>query len=1072
MPRSGTLTLLFSDLVNSTDHLENAGDEDGQRFFRAHHKLISEAIVACAGEELQWLGDGALAAFESSADAVRCAIKIQQTARRPVANLKFEVRVGIHCGEAVRQEQGYFGTAVVVARRLCNEADAGQILCSKLVADLLSSRAFKFRSLGPLRLKGINEPIEACETLYERNDPIALLNRTPFVGRGSQIKRLLAKLELACNGHGAIAMLQGEPGIGKTRVVEEFTDVARQHRAIVLRGACYDGEFQPPYGPFAEAITDYARIASASELKAVLRDGASSILRIAPSLRRQLGDVPEPQGTMDKEEERFRLLDVVAQTLIAVSQGAPLVLVLDDLHWADRGTAAMLNHVAHFVSSNPILLIGAYRDAEVDGRHPLAPVVASIRRLPNFENIALQGLAGGEVEELLNIVGDQETPSELVNAISSETSGNPFFIRELLMHLVEEGKILSDGQQWSAKLDIEALGIPDGVREIVGRRVQRLSDDARTLLSIGAAFKGEFSFDVAANVANLDEVAALNALDEGLKAQLLRPGAGTDKFDFSHALIRHTLYSVLNPARRVRLHRSIAETMEQHWGERAAEHAAEVAYHFWRSASASGRADRGVDYSIAAANNAEAACAYDEVVAFLRIALEMVATRDPRRTGLLARLGLALAWTLNGDGAYDTAILASEQIAATDGSDAAATYLDTVVQELFAPGLTRHSWRLAREGLRLVGDRRDMTWARLREIDLAREEAEDPGNPGIRVDSEGQREWRAVLRTLPTETVKIHRADTRYDSRLEIINDPNPNAASLLLLAGEYKRALPLWQKDAGDAESRGRIGWAVTALGNVACCHVALGEFEAARATMARGHLLVARVSSSPSGPKYNLNLISARHDLRVATDQGWEELLQDPGGLDVLNSPKPEDNWAFAMIRACGAYFFSRINQETIALEWIASLRNAFERGAPWEPTYSAVLCDAAAVLWSLDRTESASIIEHCILNKILVPDFRYPMRDSRLSLARLCALQNRFDEASDWFARAREVLDEQGARPLRALADYDEATMYLRRSVNGDMRSALPLLESARDQFRSIGMTGWLQRADDTLSHAIAA
>ena len=1072
MPRSGTLTLLVSDLVNSTDHLQNAGDETGQSFFRAHHKLITDAIKACAGEELQWLGDGVLAAFDSSADAVRCAIKIQQTARRPVANLRFEIRIGIHCGEAVRQEQGYFGTAVVVARRLCNEADAGQILCSKLVAELLSSRAFKFRPLGPFKLKGINEPIEACETLYERNDPIALLNRTPFVGRAQQLKRLLAKLELACNSHGAIVMLQGEPGIGKTRLIEEFSDVARQHRTIVLRGACYDGEFQPPYGPFSEIIADYARIASASELKAVLRDGASAMVRIAPSLRRHLGDIPEPQGALDREEERFRLLDVVAQTLIAVSQSSPLVLILDDLHWADRGTAAMLSHVAHVVSSNPILMIGAYRDAEVDERHPLAPVLASVRRLPNFENIALQGLAGGEVGELLNIVGDQDAPAELINAISSETSGNPFFIRELLMHLVEEGKILSDGQQWEAKLDIESLGIPDGVREIVERRVQRLSDDARNLLSVGAAFKGEFSFDVAAVVANLDEATALNALDEALKAQLLRAGAGTDKFDFSHALIRHTLYSVLNPVRRVRLHRSIAETMEQHWGERAAEHAAEVAYHFWRSASASGRADRGVDYSIAAANNAEAACAYDEVVAFLRIALELVAPRDPRRTDLLARLGLALAWTLNGDGAYDTAMLASEQIAASEGDHAAAAYLDSVVQELSAPGLTRHSWRLAREGLRLIGDRRDMVWARLREIDLAREEAEDANNPGIRVDSQGQREWRAVLTTLPRETVGIHRADTRYDSRLEIINDRNPNALSLLLLAGEYKRALPIWQKDAGDAESRGRIGWAVTALGNVACAQIALGEFEAARATMTRGQLLVARVSNSPSGPKYNLNLISAHHDLRVATDEGWEQLLQDPGGMDVLNSPKPEDNWAFAMIRACGAYFFSRISQEAMALEWIASLRNAFERGAPWEPTYTAVVCDAAAALWSLNRPESASIIERCILNKVLAPDFRYPMRDSRLSLARLCALQKRYDEAREWFAKARGVLDEQGARPLRALADYDEATMYLRRGVNGDGRSALSLLEDARDQFRSIGMTGWLHRADNTLAQAIAA
>jgi len=290
---SGTVTLLFTDLVNSTNHLQDAGDENGQRFFRAHHKLITDAVTGCGGEELQWLGDGVLAAFGSSADAVRGAIKIQQTARRPLGNARVEIRIGIHSGEAMRREEGYFGTAVVIARRLCDRAEAGQILCSSMVARLLNSRhALTFRELGPLQLKGIVEPIAACEVQYERNDPIALLNRTPFVGRASQIERLLAKLDLASNGHGAVAMLAGEPGIGKTRMIDEFCDLARQRNVVVLHGACYDGEFQRPYGPFAEAIGAYADTASLDELKKVLGHRAPTIARIVPAIRHQLGDIP------------------------------------------------------------------------------------------------------------------------------------------------------------------------------------------------------------------------------------------------------------------------------------------------------------------------------------------------------------------------------------------------------------------------------------------------------------------------------------------------------------------------------------------------------------------------------------------------------------------------------------------------------------------------------------------------------------------------------------------------------------------------------------------------------------
>src|SRR5271167_3555771 len=250
--QSGTVTLLFSDLVNSTELLQQAGDEAGQRLFQAHHKLITDAVTSSGGEELEWLGDGVLAAFSSTADAVRCAISIEQTARRPVAGARFEIRIGLHLGEVLRRDGGYFGMPVVTARRLCDRASSGQILCSKMIAELLAARqTFNFRDLGQMELKGLAAPTQVCEVLYERDDAAALLNRTPFVGRAAQLQRLTARLEQACNGQGSIVMLRGEPGIGKTRTLEEFADLAKQHGAVTIRGACYDGESQPPYGPFA-----------------------------------------------------------------------------------------------------------------------------------------------------------------------------------------------------------------------------------------------------------------------------------------------------------------------------------------------------------------------------------------------------------------------------------------------------------------------------------------------------------------------------------------------------------------------------------------------------------------------------------------------------------------------------------------------------------------------------------------------------------------------------------------------------------------------------------------------------
>ena len=1060
MAQSGIVTLLYTDLVNSTGHLQRIGDESGADVFQTHHNLISEALSRCGGEEIQWLGDGVLAAFTSTADAVRCAISIEQSARRPHSGTRFEIRIGIHVGEVLRREEGYFGIPVVTARGLCDRASSGQILCSRLVAEVLSSRqAFSFRDLGALQLKGIATPVGACELVYERSNPAAMLNRTPFVGREAQLEQLSAGLKNALHGSGSIAMLRGEPGIGKTRTLEKFSDYARQNGATVLLGACYDGEWQPPYGPFGEAISEYARKAP-REFEAAIGTRASILSRIAPALRGLKGEPPEATSA-DKEEERFRLFDAVSQFFIAVSQQAPLVLVLDDLHWADRGTVAMLIHVAHFVPDHAIFLIGAYRDAEVGRKHPLTDALAGIRRLKNFDSITLSGLKSGELADLLEQVADKSAPEQLVKVLRETTEGNPLFIREVLLHLLEEGKILREGQGWTSRLSAEELDIPESVRQVIGGRLSRLSEAANQLLKIASAFNGSFSFEVAASVANLDENAALDAIDEALEAQILRPGVNSELFDFTHATIRHTLYAELNSSRRVRLHRKIAEEMERFWGERATEHAAEVAYQYWRGAAASG-AVRGADYAIAAANNAHAACAHDEAAAFLRIALELLAVEDQRRPRLLGRWAVALTWTLNAEEALKAAREAGELIAASEGTLAATEYYDQTARTMLHAGLTPGAWALAQEGLRLIGDRRDITWASLTEIDINRQEAEDPDNPGIRIDSAENRELYATLKGLPREQLRTRNFDPPFESRAEIIRDAAPPATALFILAGDYRRSLPLLQGEAAENEKSGAIARAVRAWADLARCHNALGEFAEGRAALDRAGSLSARMMSPPALGL--LSLVAAKGELLYAIDDDWQQLFTDAAAGAFIQAPRPESKWASAMINAYVSYLLAKINQPEMAMQRLSLLPAALERGAAWARTYCATACIAGATLWVLNRTDHAEVVERSIREKVVGPDFRSPMSDSRLSLARLCALQGRYEEASDWFAKAREVLDAQGAKPLRAIADYDEALMYLRRGASRDAARAEPFLAAALKQFRAYGMSGWLRQAEE--------
>ncbi|HKE12624.1 MAG TPA: AAA family ATPase, partial [Myxococcota bacterium] len=671
--RAPITTILFTDLVDSTTLMQRVGDERAQKLFETHHQLLSDAVSAHGGSELQWLGDGLMVAFASTADAVRCAIAMQQAAAQQLGE-QLAIRVGLNVGEVLQQKtgSGYFGTPVVVARRLCDRATSGQILCSQAVSHLLAGRAaFAFRELGAVELKGIADKVGVCEVVYEAERTAALFARTPFAGRQVELERVQRRLEAARSGRGGLAFVIGEPGIGKTRLLEEFTARARSQGVQVLWGRCFEGELSRPFGPFGEAIAAYAKECEPEMLREELGSFGGVVAKIAPELRERLPDLVEPVP-LAPEEERYRLLDAVAQVLWAIARKALVVLVLDDLHWADGSTLVLLRHLSRFLSRHPVLIFGAYRDVELDRQHPLGDALAALRREVEVERIGLLGLPQEAVTELLQAIARHEVPANFVEAITAETGGNPFFLREVLLHLLEEGKVEREAGRFTSRLlSIQAMGIPEGVRQVIGRRLSRLSEEGNRLLAAASGCAGLFRFELAAAVADLDERRALDALDEALEAQLVRTTGDPEIYDFTHALIRHTLYGEMNPARQVRLHRRLAEEMEGRYGAQAAEHALEIAQQWHRSAVLPG-AERGVAHCLTAADRAEQAAAHEETAMALRMALDLLPANNAQRPRLLARLGLALAWSLKNEEAVRVASEAGELVAASEGSDAAA----------------------------------------------------------------------------------------------------------------------------------------------------------------------------------------------------------------------------------------------------------------------------------------------------------------------------------------------------------------------------------------------------------------
>jgi DNA-binding SARP family transcriptional activator/tetratricopeptide (TPR) repeat protein len=420
-----------------------------------------------------------------------------------------------------------------------------------------------------------------------------------FVARRRELDMLRAAWDQTRAGSRRLVFVGGEPGIGKTRLAQEFAHAAHAD-GTVLYAACPE-EALVAYQPFLEALRnaglDWARVAR--------MPGASELARLIPELPAHPG---APAG--DAELRRYLLFEAMSSLLDEVAAQAPLALVVDDLHWADRGTLDLLRHVARSRREAPLLIIGTYRDAELRPVHPLAQLLADLRRDPLVERVALQGLTVRDVGALIDSHAGHPAPPSLVGTVHEHTDGNPFFVEEVLRHLIETGVLYERGGRWTSALTPDEIGVPEGVQEVLERRLSRLSDSCRTVLAAAAVLGREFSFDVLQAMVDTQEDALIAALEEALDAQLIvdRDHDDVPGYGFTHALVRQTLYMGTSGPRRRRLHAQAAAAIELTHSE---EHVAALARHH-RLAGSSGDPTKAIRCSLAAGEHAAARFAWND----------------------------------------------------------------------------------------------------------------------------------------------------------------------------------------------------------------------------------------------------------------------------------------------------------------------------------------------------------------------------------------------------------------------------------------------------------------------------
>ncbi len=485
----------------------------------------------------------------------------------------------------------------------------------------------------------------------------------PYVGRAEEEQLAQRAIDHARDGQRRILVIAGEPGVGKTRLaartaLEAFTGGFSISWATTTEG------MGAPYAIWSTALGHLIAHAPRTVLAPLATRHGGELARLVPSLADRVGQISEPRRS-DPETERYLVFQAVIALLEALSGAAPLALVLDDLQWADAPSLALLGHVAAATAHLPLLLIGTYRDTDIDSEHPLGDTLAALRRVEGADRLTLHGLSSDEVAALMTEVAGHQLEAaelELAAEIASETGGNPFFVVQILRHLNERGIFAqAEDGRWRARR-LDEVAIPPSAREVAVGRVRRLGRDAQSVLTVAAVVGEEFDVGLLERVVDQDEDGVLDALEAAVRASVLVESAESlGRFTFAHALFRNSLYEELGATRRARIHRQVAEAIEQLAAGGLDTHAPELAHH-WLAARS--HPEKAIGYAHRAGEQALAQLAPDHALHWFTEALALLPSdgrEDEIRCDLL--IGLGEARRQVGDASFRECLLEASALA-------------------------------------------------------------------------------------------------------------------------------------------------------------------------------------------------------------------------------------------------------------------------------------------------------------------------------------------------------------------------------------------------------------------------
>jgi DNA-binding SARP family transcriptional activator/tetratricopeptide (TPR) repeat protein len=895
--------------------------------------------------------------------------------------------------------------------------------------------------------------------------------RDPQIELAGRVGELAHLANRVMNAASSVSMVVGEPGIGKTRLVRELSERALAHGHLVLWGTCPDGDWVSPYAPLAEAFGRHLATIGPGAVSTLLGPNTRALADVLPTFGRPEGAASQDNHPSDVQ---FEILEGFATLVRALATAQPVLLVLDDLHWVDSATATALSFLVPLTRTDSFHIVGTYRDTEVSDDHPISAVMAGLPRDAQADHVRLRGLTATASKALVNrlsdsMVHDSAAGHALVDEATTDglvavAGGNPFFLTELVRHRIEQ----SEGGHGDPS-------IPASVYDTITQRLKRLHPNTGALLRVGAIFNDRFPFAATMAVADLTEDSALDALDEAIRVHLVEPTDHFDEYQFVHALTREAARSTINPSRLARMTRRLATTLNtERIGPASSEHLALVASLYHASRDLPGAED-GVEPALAAASRANAMAAHSERADLLELAIELMPRDDPRRHQVGIDLVTSRVRSYRTEEAIELGLSVAHEISMIDGEDAACVFLARLIVELRTTGSwskndTWYQWLDAGLEYGVAGQPAGFSFLfatrhAMRIIDLGSWEFR--GRAQLFEDPEFVRHGRS---SIDDGFGRVERLGVIAAARnvAEARDATARCSVNLSEYSGDLRTILGAADARVESARRYRQFGSIVDDLGNAAGALACLGQVRQARDHVAE------MIAVQQSIPSYFGRLLATAMTDAVVTgiaDGPW------PDHIERVNAV-----WSMTDAAVGQEHLRTRGQTErdcrTIAARALVDgRRGRFERAVAtvgelieylWEASvceqsYTQVAFTCADVIWFSGNTRFAGEVKAALSERWLPLDFRYYWTDVRLALARLYAVEGNIGEAVAWFKQARTVFESEGAISLSAIVDHDEAWAHIRHPGVASDAEVRQLLDRAIEQFTSIGMPGWLVRAN---------